>query len=220
MWLGPAPWAPYTFERCTRDWTLIADYSLGCIGGAWGIHDVDIAQWANDSESTGPIEVEGSGVFPADSLYDTARTWEVEHRYADGVRLIHMDMRTALTRAEQFKLAWRGTLFLGSEGWIYISRQGFFTEPESLRTTVLGPDGASLPQSTDHRRNFLDAVKTRGAPISGIDGAVRSDIICHQEDIAMRLGRKLRWDPAKEVFVDDEQANRMLRRAMRSPWHL
>jgi predicted dehydrogenase len=220
MWLGPAPWAPYTYERCTRDWTLIADYSLGCIGGAWGVHDVDIAQWANDSEATGPVEVEGSGVYPADSLYDTVRTWEVEHRYANGVKLIHMDMQTALGRAEQFKLAHRGTLFLGSEGWIYISRQGFFTKPDSLRTTVFGADEVRLPRSTDHRRNFLDAVKTREAPISGIDAAVRSDIVCHQAEIAMRLGRRLRWDPVHERFVDDEQANRMLTRAMRSPWHL
>jgi hypothetical protein len=220
MWLGPAPWAPYTYERCTRDWTLIADYSLGCIGGAWGVHDVDIAQWANDSEATGPIEVEGSGVYPADSLYDTARTWEVEHRYANGVKLIHMDMRTALGRAEQFRLAHRGILFLGSEGWIYISRQGFFTEPESLRTAVFGADEVRLPRSTDHRRNFLDAVKTGEAPISGIDAAVRSDTVCHQAEIAMRLGRRLRWDPIHELFVDDEQANRMLTRAMRSPWHL
>jgi len=220
MWLGPAPWAPYTYERCRRDWTLIHDYSLGGVGGAWGIHHVDIAQWANDSDSTGPIAVEGWGRFPTKGLYDTAVTWEVEHRYANGVKLIHMDMGTARTRAEQFRLAHFGILFRGTAGWIYVSRQGFFTEPEALKHITLGPNDVRLPRSNDHRRNFLDAVKARSKPITNVDTAVRSDIICHQADIAMQLGRPLRWDPQKEVFVNDPQANRMLARPMRSPWHL
>jgi len=220
MWLGPAPWAPYTYERCTRDWTLIHDHSLGGIGGAWGIHHVDIAQWANDTDSTGPIEVEGWGKFPTVGLYDTALTWEVEHRYANGVKLIHMDQQTAVAQAEQFRLGHFGILFRGSEGWIYVSREGFFTHPESLARASFGSGDIRLPRSDDHRRNFLDAVKTRGKPITDVDTAVRSDTICHQADIAMRLGRPLRWDPVTETFVDDPQANRMLTRPMRSPWHL
>lgn len=220
MWLGPAPWAPYTYERCRRDWTLIYDHSLGGIGGAWGIHHVDIAQWANDSDSTGPIEVEGWGTFPGEGLYDTAVTWEVEHRYANGVKLIHMDQRTALARAQQFRLAQFGILFRGSEGWIYVSRQGLSTHPESLSRASIGANEIRLPKSNDHRRDFLDAVKTRGKPITDVDTAVRSDTICHQADIAMRLGRLLHWDPVAETFVDDPQANRLLTRPMRSPWHL
>jgi len=220
MWLGPAPWAPYTFERCTRDWTLIRDHSLGGIGGAWGIHHLDIAQWANDSDSTGPIEVEGHGKYPTEGLYDTAVTWEVEHRYANGVKLIHMDHATAQARAEQFRIANFGILFLGSEGWIYVTREGMTTHPESLARTSLGPSDIRLPRSDDHRRNFLDAVKTRGVPITSVDTAVRSDTLCHQADIAIRLGRPLRWDPVAERFVDDPQANRLLRSPMRSPWHL
>ncbi len=220
MWLGPAPWAPYTYERCRRDWTLIHDYSLGGVGGAWGIHHVDIAQWANDTDSTGPIEVEGWGEFPGKGLYDTAVMWEAEHRYANGVRLIHMDMRTALTRAKQFRLAQFGILFRGTKGWIYISRQGFFTQPEALKHVTLGPNDIRLPKSNDHRRDFLDAVKARSMPITDVDTAVRSDTICHQADIAMQLGRPLRWDPLTEVFVNDRQANRLLSRPMRSPWHL
>jgi predicted dehydrogenase len=219
-WLGPAPWVPYAPQRCTRDWTLIYDYSLGCVGGAWGIHDVDIAQWANDSESTGPIEVEGTGVFTPSGLFDTATAWEVEHTYANGVKLIHMDMRTALKRAEPFRLAWMGTLFQGSEGWIYISRRGLFTHPESLRTTTIGSNDVRLPESRDHRRNFLDAVKTGKRPVTDVETAVCSEIVCQQADVAMRLRRRLRWDPVEEVFVGDDEANRMLSRAMRSPWRL
>ncbi len=220
MWLGPAPWAPHCTLRCTRQFTLLYDYSLGCIGGAWGVHDTDIAQWTVDADHTGPVEVEGIGHFPADGFYDTAPAWDVEHRYANGVKLLNMDRATALKRAGQFKMIGMGLLFVGSEGWIAISRQGMNTEPPSLASTRFGPNDVRLPHSRDHRRNFLEAVRARRDPISNIEAAVRSDTVCQQADIAMRLQRKLRWDPVKEVFTDDEQANRMLSRPMRSPWHL
>jgi hypothetical protein len=77
-----------------------------------------------------------------------------------------------------------------------------------------------LANSSDHAGNFLDCVKSRRTPVSSIDSAVRTDTVCHLSDIAMRLSRRLRWDPKAERFIDDDQANRMLSRAMRSPWHL
>ena len=220
MWLGPAPWVPYTYERCTRNWTLIYDYSLGCISGAWGVHDVDTAQWANDADHTGPIEVEGTGIYPADGLYDTATQWEIEHKYANGVKLVHLDIRTAKKRAEQFAFGNMASLFIGTEGWIYVSRSAIRTHPEPLVREKFGPNDFRVVRSDDHRGNFLEAVRTGKPPISPIESAVRADTVCQQADIAMRLKRKLRWDPVKELFVDDEQANRMLSRPMRSPWHL
>jgi hypothetical protein len=113
-----------------------------------------------------------------------------------------------------------GMLFLGTEGWIYVCREYFRTSPEFLLKTPFGFDDIRLPYSRDHRRNFLDAVKTRQKPICPVDIAVRSDTVCHQADIAMRLGRPLEWDPQNERFVDDEQANRLLHRPMRNPWHI
>ena len=220
MWLGPAPWVPYTFERCTRNWTLIYDYSLGCISGAWGVHDVDTAQWANDSDDTCPITVEGTGEFPAEGLYDTAKAWEIEHTYANGVKLIHMDIRTAKTRADQFSFGNMASLYVGTEGWVYVSRSAIRTHPEHLVREKFGPNDKRVMQSDDHRRNFLEAVRTGSPTISPINTAVNSDTICQQADIAMRLKRKLQWDPKKEQFVGDDQANRMLSRPMRSPWHL
>ncbi len=220
MWLGPAPWAPYTYERCTRNFTLIYDYSLGCISGAWGVHDTDICQWYNDADATDPIEVEGTGEFPKEGLYDTAISWEIEHKYANGVKLVHMDIATAKKRYDQFRFGSMASVFIGTEGWIYVSRQGMRTNPESVAYSVIGANGIKAPFSPDHRRNFLDAVRTRRKPISPIESAVRADTVCQQGDIAMRLKRKLQWDPVKEVFVGDEQANRMLERPMRSPWHL
>jgi len=85
---------------------------------------------------------------------------------------------------------------------------------------VIGPNEIRLPRSTDHRRDFLDAVRTRRDPIAPIEGAATAEFICQQDDIAIRMNRKLRWDPVREEFIGDAQANRMLSRPMRSPWHL
>lgn len=132
MWLGPAPWAPYTELRCTRNWTLIHDYSLGCISGAWGIHDVDIAQWANDADHSGPISAEGTAFIPKEGLYDTPLNFEIEHKYANGVRLLHLDLQTAKARYRQFRFGGMAMLFIGTKGWIYVSREGMRAQPEGL----------------------------------------------------------------------------------------
>jgi len=227
-WLGPAPWAPFTYERCASRamgtegmWTHIYDYSLGGLGGAWGVHPIDIAQWGNGTDHTGPVEVQGTGVIPSDGLADTPIAWEVEHLYANGVKMIHMNTKTALKRAEQFKLHnGLGILFIGDEGWVLVEREFIDAEPKSLLTATIGLDEIRLPRSNNHRRNFIECVKSRQQTICPVDSAVRSDTICHLDDIAIRLGRKLRWNPEKEQFINDEQANRMLSRSMRNPWHL
>jgi predicted dehydrogenase len=223
MWLGPAPEVPYTHLRCTRNFTLIYDYSVGCISGAWGIHHTDIAQWAVDADHTGPVEVEGTGTIAPDGLYDTIQHWEAEHTYANGVKLVHTDHISAMKRIPQFndfQPNTMGILFQGTKGWIYVARGYIDAGPKSLLRTVIGPDEIQLPRSNDHRRNFLDAVRTGGVPISPIETAVRSDTVCQQADIAIRLGQRLRWDPVKEEFIDNPAANRMLSRPMRGPWHL
>jgi predicted dehydrogenase len=227
-WLGPAPWAPYTYERCASRamgtegmWTHIYDYSLGGLGGAWGIHPIDIAQWGNGTDLTGPIEIQGTGVIPADGLADTPIEWEIEHLYANGVKMIHMNTKTALKRAEQFSLHnGLGILFIGDEGWVLVERGFIDAEPKSLLTATISPDEIRLPRSNNHRRNFIESVKSRQQTICPVDIGIRSDTICHLDDIAIRLGRKLHWDPENEHFINDEQANRMLSRPMRSPWHL
>jgi predicted dehydrogenase len=220
MWLGPAPWAPYNTRRCTRDWTHIHDYSLGCLSGAWGIHDVDIAQWALDADFSGPVAVEATGVFPTKGLFDTAMEFDARLTYANGVTLHLMDMPTAIKKRPQFKLQWMTMLFEGSDGWILVSRNGMQAEPQSLLREVIGPNEIRLQRSVNHRRNFLEAVKTRSRPISHIDAAVRSDAVCHLADISMRLGRKLQWNPEAERFEGDEVANRLRSRTLRSPWRI
>jgi hypothetical protein len=232
MGLGPAPWSPYAFQRSASRaegspgyWMHIHDYGLGCLSGAWGIHHVDIAQWGNNTDDTGPLEVEGTGVIPRDGLCDTAVTWRVEHLYANGVKMIHMDSRHTEKEFPQFvtpvlESRGCGILFVGSEGWVIVSRGGIDANPKSLLQTAFGSNEPRLPVSNNHKRNFLDCIKTRQKTICPIETAVRTDTICHLDDIAIRLGRKLHWDPKAEQFTGDDKANRLLTRPLRSPWRL
>lgn len=214
LWLGPAPWAPYTENRViNRCWFHISDYALGFMAGC-GIHTVDMAQWGNGTSLTGPVEVEGSGEFPREGLCDCALSWDVDLRFANGVTMNFTD-------GEKNKM---GVLFEGTEGWVFVLEQhlGGMVDayPKSLLYKEIGPDEVHLPVSENHQQNFLDCVKTRRKTVAPVEVTVRSDTICQLSDIAMRLGRKLRWDPSREEFVDDAEANRMLSRPMRSPWSL
>ena len=222
MWLGPSPWAPYSDERISiATWLFISDYGLGCLDGAWGIHDIDIAQWVNDADHTGPVDVEATGKF-FDDIRDSAYQFTCEHTYANGVKLIHMDMMTARRRAPEFSIlpSNGATVIYGTEGWIYVSREGIRTKRSDLVREKFRPGEKRVIFSNDHRRNFLDAVRKGTPVIAGVEAAVRGLTVAQQADIAMRLGRKLRWDPAKEQFIGDDAANRKLSRPMRSPWHL
>lgn len=217
-WLGPAPFVPYSDVRVSLNgWLFIRDYGLGSLGGAWGIHDVDAAQFFLDTDDTTPVEIEGRAMHYQD-IRDAPYSWTVEQKYANGVTVIHMDIVTARTRAPQFKLGNMASLVTGSKGWIWVSRQGMRTEPESLMDTVIRDSDNRVIASDDHKRNFLDAVRGRAKPISPLHAAVHAETVCQQADIAMRLRRRLRWDPKAERFIDDEQANRMLSRAIRAPW--
>lgn len=227
LWLGPAPEAPYCYQRC-RPWTekegwsvwySISDYCMGMIGN-WGVHHLDIAQWGNGSDLSGPAEIEGTGVFPQDMLTDAAVSWQVENRYANGVTLVHMDDGTAKKHPQQVAGYGHGVLFLGSEGWVHVDRGKIDASPQSLLKLKLGPDELHLLKSDNHHVNFIDAVKGKTKPAAPIDVAVRSDSLCHLQQIAIKLRRKLRWDAAAEAFVGDDEANRMLDRPMRSPWTL
>jgi predicted dehydrogenase/HEAT repeat protein len=218
-WLGPAPWKPYTFQRVARTWMFIHDYGLGCPGGAWGIHDIDMAQWVSDNDHTTPIETEGEGIF-FDDIRDTLHTWTVEHKYANGVKVIHMDISTAKKRAGQFNFGTMASVMFGSEGWIYVSRQGMRSKPESLLHEVIGPNEKKVILSNDHRRNFLNAIKTREQTIANVDSAAHGEMTNQQADIATRLKRTVLWDPVKEEFIGDEAATRLMERPMRSPWQL
>jgi len=209
MWLGPAPWAPYTKGRCHWNFRWILDYSGGMLTD-WGAHLLDGAQWGNDSEHTGPVEVEGKGEFWPDGLYNTAKDFRIEYKYADGVQLIVTSGTPSLR-------------FEGSEGWIGNRgwRAPLQAEPKSILDSVIGPNEIHLYTcQAGEQRNFLDCVKSRKDCYFPPEIGQRCFTVAHIGNISMLLGRKLRWNPQNEQFIDDEQANRMLTRSMRSPWKL
>jgi predicted dehydrogenase len=211
MWVGPARWMPFTngvIGNC-GEWGHMSNFSLGWIT-TWGIHHVDIAQWGNDADGTGPVEVQGTGVFPGEGLYDCATAWDVTLRYANGVVVCFVDKGKRRN----------GVLFEGTDGRVFVERGVLEAEPKSLLQERIGPEERHVSMGTDHWGSFLECIRARKTPVSSIESAVRTDTVCHLSDIAMRLGRKLRWDPRAEQFVDDDEANRMLSRSWRSPWHL
>jgi predicted dehydrogenase len=227
LWLGPAPLAPYCTQRCRpytagpgwSIWYCISDYCMGMIGN-WGVHHLDIAQWGNGTDLSGPAEIEGTGVFPKDMLTDCATNWQVENRYADGTTLVHMDDATARKHPLQQEGHGHGVMFLGTEGWVHVDRSRMDAKDKSLLKATPGPNEVQLFRSDNHHANFIDAVKGRTKPAAPIDIAACSDILCNLQQIAITLKRKLRWDPAGETFVNDDEANRMLDRPMRGPWKL
>jgi predicted dehydrogenase len=227
LWLGPAPMAPYCYQRCrpytNKDgwsvWYSILDYCMGMIGN-WGVHHLDIAQWGNNTELSGPVEIEGSGVFPKGMLTNCAVSWQIVNRYANGVTLIHMDDATSKKHPLQAGGHGHGVMFQGTDGWVHVDRQGLDASSKSLLKTTIGPNEIHLFKSDNHHGNFIDAIKGRSKPAAPIDIAVRTDTLCNLEQIAIQLGRKLHWDPEKEHFIKDDQANAMLDRPMRAPWKL
>jgi len=208
LWLGPAPRAPYTERRCHHYFRYIFDYAGGTLTDL-GAHDNDLAQWGNNTEHTGPVEIEGKGTFPRDGLWDTATRFEIKYTYENGVKLICATRDIA--NMDQ------GVRFEGSLGWVFV-RSYIDAYPKSLLSSKIAPDEIHLYRSDDHHRNFIDCVKSRRDTIAPPETAHRSVTICHLGNIALRLGRKLKWNPENETFIDDPEANRMLARQSRSPW--
>jgi predicted dehydrogenase len=222
MWLGPAPYVPYTKDRCSnRLWWFISDYALGFIAG-WGIHPVDIAIWGGGDKVKTPVEIEGKGVWPSsDGVCDTARNWNIVCKYESGVTMNFAgDPMPQEWKKRYERTSSHGTAFEGTKGWVHVNRGGINAHPKELLSTEFTSNEIQLIKSGNHVRNLLDCVKSRAETISNVDVAVQGDIICQISDIAIRLEQKLKWDPKKERFLNSNEANRMLTRAMRSPWHL
>jgi predicted dehydrogenase len=220
LWLGPAPWRPYC--GCPNNggsWFHVYDYALGFIAG-WGAHPLDLLQWAYDTHLAGTWEVEGTGVIPAQGCNDAVLDWDVRINFSNGVTMEYW--ATGVAKQEHPRLAKLGNYaqLIGTEGWIAVYYASMDCEPASLRTAPLGPNDVHLPVSSGQERNFIECVKSRETPVSNIDDAVRSDIISHVSDIAIRSGRKITWDPIREEIIGDADASRMLTRAMREPWRL
>jgi predicted dehydrogenase len=206
LWLGPAPWEPYTEQRCHYQFRFVLDYSGGQMTN-WGAHYLDIAQWGNAADDTGPVEIEGKGDFPESGLFTTAKKVDITYTYANGVKLL-------------LKTGGGNTRFEGSEGWVFVTRGKIDSEPKSLLKEIIGPDEIHLYNSRDHKQNFLDCIKSRKDPIASAEIGHRSSTVCHLGNIAMLLDRKVKWDPKNERFINDSEADSMISRSMRAPWRL
>ncbi len=207
-WVGPAPMRPYTADRCIPRGTYwIYDYSIGYLSG-WGAHALDIMVLGSDADISGPVVLEGTGVIPTEGLYDTVYNWDIKGK------LGKVDFT--------LKVGANATKFIGPDGWVQIFRPKIDAEPKSLLQSKIGPDDIDgWLNVRSQSGNFIDSIKSRHDPVSPIDQAVRSDVISLLCDIAVRIGRKITWDPQKELIVGDDQAAKMAKaRPMREPWTL
>jgi predicted dehydrogenase len=218
MWLGPAPWAPYHPSRCHYNFRFITDYSGGDVTN-WGAHHLDIAQWALDADSSGPLEIEGRGKRNDTGLYDVFYDVQVDFAYPGGVAV--------QMRSDPKSRAGGHLRFEGDKGWIFVSRERLDADPKSLLTSPIGPDEIHLGRGPEvgggtHMGLWLHCIRTRSSKDLNAPAEVghRSATVCHLANIAMTLERKLKWDPGKEEFLDDDEANRMTWRPMREPWRI
>lgn len=212
LWLGPASEAPYTKARVFQEgglpgWYFISDYSkAGWIAG-YGVHDLDIAQWGIGMERSGPVAIEGRGVYPEDGLFDTILTYRIEFTYANGVKIVMTD--TGQNR--------HGVKFVGEDGWVF-TRGEIEAHPASLLKEVIRPSEVHLYNSPGHAENFIECIRSRGETITPAEIAHRATSTALLGGIACQLQRPLRWNPERERFVDDPVADRLLSCAMRGPW--
>ena len=209
-WLGPAPWEPFTPRRCHGSFRFIRDYAAGELTDR-GAHVLDLAHWVAGFDTTGPVEIEGSGWYPPDGLFNTFMRFRFEMKYANGVRLTCRSTGS------------RGVKFIGDRGWVFIGIHGghLSADPPSLLRETIGKDEIHLHESIGgHKQDFLTAVRTRGDVVAPAHAGHRTNSACALGEIAMLLGRKLRWDPVAERFLNDESANALIARPMRPPWRL
>ena len=202
LWLGPAPWRPFHREIHPVAFRAWSDYSGGGMTD-WGAHHFDLAQWGLGKDQSGPVEI-----IPPDGREHRRLTF----KYADGATMVH----------SSFDLG-EGVTFIGTEGkvWAFGVAGSAKFEPVSLGRMRGRPEESPINQNAgnqSHTQNFLECVRTRRRPHADVEIGCRTAIVCHLGNIAYQLNRPLRWEPGKEVFVNDEEANRLVDRPRREPW--
>ena len=229
MWLGSTPEVPYTEigvhpqEGYGRPgWLRIRNYGAGMITG-WGQHHYDSAAWGMNTELTGPTSVEALAEFPKSGLWNVHGDFFVKHEYDNGMTVYTSGGYT------------NGIKYIGEDGWIFVSRGSYqasasdpvdkeksakalnASDPKILES-VIGENEIHLEKIDDQHGNWLDCIKSRKQPISNIEKGHKACVTCLISDIAMQFDRKLDWDPDKEVFINDDEANALLHRAQRKPY--
>jgi predicted dehydrogenase len=229
MWLGSTPYIYYTEMRVhpQKDysrpgWLRCEQFGAGMITG-WGAHHVDTAHWGMGTEYTGPIEIEGTAEFPKAGLWDVHGPFKVSAKYANGVTM-HLSGDYP-----------NGVRFEGSDGWIFVSR-GDLTATSSdpvsasnmqksldandprILQSVIGDEEIHLYYAEEQHKNWLDCIISREEPVAPAEVGHRSCTACLLSHIAMKINRKLYWDPVRERFVKDDEANKLLSLPQRKPY--
>ncbi|MCX6908109.1 MAG: Gfo/Idh/MocA family oxidoreductase [Verrucomicrobia bacterium] len=192
LYLGPAPWQPYGGMANAHMFCGIGDIN-------WGPHHYDFIQWVLDADRSGPVEM----FFENEVL---------QYRYASGV-VVH-----SCFAPEGGPGGSGGARFIGTDGWVAVDRDNIAASKPELLTDTLGPGAAAVYRSDSHSGNFLECVRTRKRPICDIETAHRSASAVLLGGIALTLKRALKWDPQRERFINDDEANRLLSTTFRSPW--
>ena len=230
MWLGSTPLVYYTEKRVHPQngysrpgWLRCEQFGAGMITG-WGAHHIDTAHWGMDCEFTGPIEVEGQAEFPKSGLWNVHGNFKVHSKYANGVT---MEISSEFSN---------GVRFEGTQGWIFVSRgdvpvtdsdpvakgagknSAIMASDEKILSSQIGPDEIHLYESPEQHLNWLECIRSRKQPVAPVEIGHRSCSACLVSHIAMKVSGKLYWDPKKERFVNNDQANSMLSRTQRKPY--
>lgn len=211
MWLGPAPEAPYHKDRCLYRFRFNYDYAGGQVTN-FGAHSLDMAQWALGMDKSGPVLVEKvyADFLPKGSLFNAATYTHFRCTYDNGVVLDCMTGEPAVR-----------CIIEGTEGSVRVENQGrnFFTIPEGIKAEVCGTEVPDVYVSNDdHQRNFIDCVKSREEPAAPVEVGHRSATVCHLGNIALRLNTKVKWDPAKEQVIDNNEASAFMNRPTNQSW--
>lgn len=229
-WLGSTPMVYYTEMRVHPQnsltdrpgWLRCEQFGAGMITG-WGQHHFDSAAWGMDTELTGPISMEAVAEFPKSGLWDVHGDFFAKAEYKNGI--------TMLTSGGYPN----GIRYEGTEGWIFVTRGSYTASPSDpvakersskaldasdpkILQSIIGPNEIHLYQIDNQHGNWLDCIKSRKEPISPVEKGHRACTVCLVTHISMKLGRKLQWNPDKEVFMNDKEANAMLSRPQRAPY--
>lgn len=235
LWIGPSKMQDYIEARVHKNWRW--DYNIGA-GQLidWVGHHCDIAHWGMDADSTGPVQVNPllADFPPATAVWNTATVYRAEAIYADGVKM------TIAGGQPDIRM---GTKWIGSDGWVWVDRGGYDSSNDQLRKKIqrrekdkegkdivveafeapkLGDDviKTRLYETPGHHRNFLDCVKSRKPTVTPVEVAHHSTIPGHLSLISLMVNRSVKWDPAKETIIGDDEAAKLLGREYRAPWKL
>jgi len=207
FWLGRAPWRPYNEKRVHYLFRFFWDYSGGQMTN-FGAHHLDITQWALGMDDSGPISAEAKARFHPEHWYEVPEWFEATFEYGNGTKVI-------CGQGADFR---PGCLFEGEKGTLFVGRGALDADPEEILTQPITDSDIRLYKSTSQYQNWLDCIKTRKLPICDVAIGHRSATVCHLGNIAIRTGRKIKWNPAKEEIIGDQEAAKMLSRPYRAPW--